>query len=397
MLKDVLLVGMSREDLTRIEDQLRDLADIRSRTLLFDDTSNGALRRSFAEADLVVLCSRGRQLNLLAAVDALPVSQKPPILVCGDLNTPDAAKLLVRIGVDDLLPSTPMTDELQTAVLKALRNHGDNSAGRREPIMITVLGAAGGVGGSFIACNLAHIFQSEAKKPTLLIDLDRAYAPITSMLGLKPSRGIDEAIVNIPTLDAIALDGYASRHDSGLQLISATIDGSFPRVISGTDISRLLAIIKSRHDLIVVAANRWLDEASIEALVQSQFVLIVLRPELADVRSAKRLQSLLTETIGLHEDTIRMVVNRYPSRSTLPDSLIQKALLVSDIHRIADDSSLVRRSIDSGTPVLEIDRDAATTRALIQLANTLAGTHMPVEKQPFARFWTSLSRSDKHP
>jgi Flp pilus assembly CpaE family ATPase len=147
----------------------------------------------------------------------------------------------------------------------------------------------------------------------------------------------------------------------------------------------------------VVAANRWLDEASIEALVQSQFVLIVLRPELADVRSAKRLQSLLTETIGLHEDTIRMVVNRYPSRSTLPDSLIQKALLVSDIHRIAEDSSLVRRSIDSGTPVLEIDRDAATTRALIQLANTLAGTHMPVEKQPFARFWTSLSRSDKHP
>jgi pilus assembly protein CpaE len=228
MLKDVLLVGMSREDLTRIEDQLRDFADIRTRTLLFDETSNGALRRSFAEADLVVLCSRGRQLTLLAAVDALPVSQKPPILVCGDLNTPDAAKLLVRIGVDDLLPSTPMTDELQTAVSKALRNHGDNLAARRDPVMITVLGAAGGVGSSFIACNLAHIFQSEGKKPTLLIDLDRAYAPITSMLGLKPSRGIDEAVANIPTLDAVALDGYASRHDSGLQLLSAAVDSSFP-------------------------------------------------------------------------------------------------------------------------------------------------------------------------
>lgn len=397
MLKDVLLVGTSREDLTRIEDQLRDLAEIRTRTLLFDDASNGALRRSFAEADLVLLCSRGRQLNLLAAVDALPVSQKPPILVCGDLNTPDAAKLLVRIGADDLLPSTPMTDELQTAVSKALRNHGESSVGRREPTMITVLGAAGGVGSSFIACNLAHIFQSEAKKPTFLIDLDRAYTPISSMLGLRPSRGIDEAIANIPTLDGVALDGYTSRHASGLQLLSATIDGSFPRAISGADISRLLAIVKNRHDLIVVAANRWLDEASIEALVQSQFVLAVLRPELADVKSAKRLQSLLTETIGLHDDTIKIVVNRYSSRSTLPDSLVQKALLVPDIYRVAEDSSLARRSIDSGTPVMDIDRDAATTRALVRLANALAGTHIAAEKQPFGRFWTSLSRSDKHP
>jgi len=399
MLKDVLLIGMNREDLTRLEDQLRDVAEVQLRTLLFDDTTNGTLRRALAETDLVVLSARGGQTHLLAALEtqALPTSQKLPILVCGDLNTVEATKLMVRIGVDDLLPSTPTTDELQTAVTKALRSHNENSLASRDPIMITVLGAAGGVGTSFIACNLAHILQSEAQKPTLLIDLDQIYSPITSMLGLNPSRGIDDAISNLHTLDAIALDGYSTQHSSGLQLLSTTNDGAFPRSINGSEFSRLLSIVKSRHDLIIVAANRWFDEASIEALVQSQFVLTVLRPELSDVRCARKLQSLLIQTIGLHDETIRTVVNRHSSRSALPDSFIKKALTTSEIHRIAEDTSLVRRSIDSGTPVLEVDREAATTRTLIELANSLAGTHIATDTKLLGRFWTSLSRSDKHP
>ena len=399
MLKDVLLIGMNREDLTRLEDQLRDVAEVQLRTLLFDDTTNGTLRRALAETDLVVLSARGGQTHLLAALEtqALPTSQKLPILVCGDLNTVEATKLMVRIGVDDLLPSTPTTDELQTAVTKALRSHNENSLASRDPIMITVLGAAGGVGTSFIACNLAHILQSEAQKPTLLIDLDQIYSPITSMLGLNPSRGIDDAISNLHTLDAIALDGYSTQHSSGLQLLSTTNDGAFPRSINGSEFSRLLSIVKSRHDLIIVAANRWFDEASIEALVQSQFVLTVLRPELSDVRCARKLQSLLIQTIGLHDETIRTVVNRHSSRSALPDSFIKKALTTSEIHRIAEDTSLVRRSIDSGTPVLEVDREAATTRTLIELANSLTGTHIETDTKLLGRFWTSLSRSDKHP
>ena len=83
MLKDVLLIGMNREDLTRLEDQLRDVAEVQLRTLLLDDTTNGALRRALAEADLVVLSARSRQTHLLAAVEAQapPTSQKPPILV----------------------------------------------------------------------------------------------------------------------------------------------------------------------------------------------------------------------------------------------------------------------------------------------------------------------------
>lgn len=397
MLKNALLLGTNRDDLNRLEDQLRDLSEIHTHTLLFDDSSNGSLRRAFVEADLVVLCSRGRSLRLLSVVDALTVPRRPPIIVCGDLNSPEATKLLVRIGADDLLTSTPTTDELQAAVLAVLRRQGENSAPRREPTTITILGAAGGVGGSFIACNLAHIFQVEAKKKTLIIDLDRAYAPISSMLGLKPARGIDDAISNLRTLDATALDGYGIRHDSGLQLISATGDGAFPRSISGADISQLLAIVKNRYDLIVIAANRWLDETSMESLAQSQLVLMTLRAELSDVRCAKRLRFFLTDTIGLHDEAIRFIVNRHSLHSVLPDNLLKKALGLSEMQIIPEATQLVRRSIDSGVPILDADRDSAVTRSLIRLANSLVGTEIVAEPLAFGRLWNSLSRSEKHP
>lgn len=388
---------MNREDLTGVDDQLRDIAEIRSRTLLVHNASNGLLRRSLAEADLIVLCCRSRPLRLLSAVDALAMPQRPPILVCGDLNTPEETKLLVRIGVADLLPSVPTTDELQAAVWRALRNHGGSPTSTHDPRVITAIGAAGGVGTSFIACNLAHILQTEAHQTTLLIDLDRAYAPITAMLDLKPTRGIEDAVTNLHTLDALALDGYTTRHESGLHLLASTIDSLVPRAVSSSEMSNLLSIIKGRHDLIIVAANRWLDEASIEALVQSQCVLTILRPELADLRSARRLHSLLTTTMGLHEESIHTVINRHPLRPTLPDSLFQKALAISTVCRIPEDTALVRHSIDSGTPIMAIDRDAAASRALLQLANILAETPIPERQQPFARFWRSFTRSDKHP
>ena len=388
---------MNREDLTGVDDQLRDIAEIRSRTLLVHNASNGLLRRSLAEADLIVLCCRSRPLRLLSAVDALAMPQRPPILVCGDLNTPEETKLLVRIGVADLLPSVPTTDELQAAVWRALRNHGVSPTSTHDPRVITAIGAAGGVGASFIACNLAHILQTEAHQTTLLIDLDRAYAPITAMLDLKPTRGIEDAVTNLHTLDALALDGYTTRHESGLHLLASTIDSLVPRAVSSSEMSNLLSIIKGRHDLIIVAANRWLDEASIEALAQSQCVLTILRPELADLRSARRLHSLLTTTMGLHEESIHTVINRHPLRPTLPDSLFQKALAISTVCRIPEDTALVRHSIDSGTPIMAIDRDAAASRALLQLANILAETPIPERQQPFARFWRSFTRSDKHP
>jgi len=379
---------MSHEIVSAIESQLRDVSGIQLRRLLFDDSQAEALRLAFADADLVVLCGGGQPTALLTVVEAIPTNNRPSIIVCGDLTSSTATKLLVRLGVDDWLPSTPDTAELKAAVSRVLGRYGAPPTPSRHPTIISVIGAAGGVGASFIACNLAYIFQTEARKPTVLIDLDRAYAPIMSMLNLKPTRSLDDAISNLDTLDAVAFDGYATHHGSGLKLLSATLTSAVPQTISGEGVVKLITIEKSRHDIIVIAVNRWLDAASIGTLVQSQFVLKILRPEFSDLRAAKRLRSLLTETIGLNRKSIRTVINRHSDRAAVPDSAIIKALVPSAMDLIPEDTALVRRSIDAGIPLSAIDRKAATTRALRQLINPMVGVNPRKITRPFARFWT---------
>jgi pilus assembly protein CpaE len=397
MLTPVLLVGTNQEDIARLADQLDTIEGIHLRSILFEECSNGMLRRPYSEADLIILCCRSHCLKLLSAIDALANTDRRPILVCGDLSSAEETKLLVRIGVEDLLSSTPSTEELQQAVTAALRNHKPILSPQPEATVVTVLGAAGGVGASMIACNLAHMFQAEAQKPTLLIDLDRICTPIASMLGLRSSRGLDEAITNLVTLDAIALDGYSARHDSGLQLLASVADESLPAPVSGSDFSRLLTIARDRFELIVIAANRWLDEPSIEAVLQSQLLLVVMRPELADLRATKMLRTILTETLGIYEDSMRIVVNRYSPRDTIQRQSVLKAIgSKSEPFMIPEDRSLVSRSIDAGSPLTEIARDAATTRAIMQLASSIVGKPIKTPARTFERFWISLSRGEKH-
>lgn len=389
-----MILSASDADLHRLEDQLRDLDDLRVSTLRLTEAINGSLRRALSSADLVLVCCRNGQVAPLAAIDALPGSQRPRIVVCGEVSSPEATRLLVRIGVVDLLPSTPTTPELQAAITRALRDVVGETAPDHEASTISVIGAAGGVGASFIACTLAHLSAAAAARPTMLIDLDLAYAPMAAMLGLRPSRGIHDALTQIDTLDAMALEGYTTRHDSGLKLLCSSTDAAMPRSIEGSEFARLLRLARARQDLVVIAANRWFDPATVEVIAESQQVLMVLGQSLAEVRNAVRLRSLLIESLGLPVGVLRVVINRYSDRLPVQAEMIEKALGLSSAFRVPPDMELVRRSIDSGEPIAELDRYAPLTRALITLENELTGSRIESGRTPLRRILATLTRSN---
>jgi pilus assembly protein CpaE len=394
VLRNILILSASDADLHRLDDQLRDLEDLRVSTLRLTDAVNGSLRRALSGADLALVCCRNGHVAPLAAIDSLPGSQRPRIVVCGEVSSPEATRLLVRIGVVDLLSSTPTTTELQAAISRALRDVAGETVSDHEASTISVLGAAGGVGASFIACTLAHLSASAAARPTMLVDLDLFYAPMAAMLGLRPARGIHDALAQIDTLDAVALEGYATRHGSGLKLLCSSIDGPLPRGVEGSEYARLLRLARARQDLVVIAANRWFDPATIEAIAESQKVLIVLGQSLAEVRNAVRLRSLLIESLGLPDGVLRVVINRYSDRLPVQAEMIEKAVGVSSAFRIPPDAPLVRRSIDAGEPLVELDRYAPLTRALIALENELTGSRIESDRKPLRRILATLTRSD---
>lgn len=400
MLKNVIIIGSADEDLRRIEDQLRDSADLKLRTLRLGESMNGSLQQALPKTDLAIVCCRGPQLTTLDAIASLPDERRPRILVCGDLTSPEATRLLVRIGVIDLLPASPSTEELHAAVRRALREGNDGSKGR-ETDVISVLGASGGVGASFIACNLAHLAAVASGKSVLLVDLDLTYAPISAMLGLKPTRSLADALGQLTNLDAVALEGYAMRHASGVRLLSALPAGVPSRAVSGSELSMLLKLAREQHDLVVIAANRWLDPASVESVAESHRVLVVLGQNLGDVRNGLRLRSLLVDWLGVSRAAVEVCINRYSTRAPVLAQDIAAALGVANPFLIPEDVELVRRSIDAATPLADLAHAAPLTSALAALGARLAGTvPAPVPRGSLHRFLSNISlanfsRSDR--
>jgi pilus assembly protein CpaE len=389
-LKKILILASAEEDLRRIEDQLRDESTWQLTLLRVSEALNGNLRRALSDIDLAVVCCRSGQVSLLEAIDAIPEKHRPQILVCGDLSSPEATRLLVRISVVDLLPSTPTTPELHAAVRRAF--NGLHVAEKPEPRarVISVFGASGGVGASLIAGTLSHLVAL-TKKKSLVIDLDLTYAPLATMFALKPIRGMLEAIRQVDTLDMTALDGYVTRHESGMDLLSNLPVGPIPEMPDGAAFAQLLALCQQRYEFIFVSANRWLDPLSIEAASASHDVLLVLEQNLADVRPASRLRQLLIQSAGVTESVVRLVLNRYSPRSPVKDDMISKAVGATPFGKIPEDDPLVRRSLDSGTPLATLDRHSAVTEALVALEARLTGVSRAPSVGVVRRMFATLS------
>jgi len=390
-LKRILILASSDEDLHRLEDQLRDESDWHLTSVRVTEALNGTLRRAFSEVDLALVCCRSGQVSLLEAIDALPEANRPRVLVCGDLNSPEATRLLVRIGVVDLLSSTPTTEELQATVRRALREVQKTERSEHAAEVISVFSASGGAGASIIAGSLAHLV-AESKKNTLLIDLDLIYAPIEAMFGLHATRGIVEAIRNLDSLDATALDGYIARHDSGLHLLSSVATGAIPTALDASHFARLLDLCQRRYDYIFIAANRWLDSASVEGAAASHHVLVVLSQSLADVRHATRLRQLLTQGVGVPDSILRIILNKYSTRSPVKDDMISKAVGAITVGKIPEDGPLVRRSLDSSTPLAALDRHSEVTEALVALETRLTGLPEVPAVGAVRRMFANLAR-----
>lgn len=393
-LNNVLIVSSTEEDLRRIEDQLRDDTTIRLKSLRLSEALNGSLRRALNETDLAILCCRNGQTALLESIDALPDTQRPRILVCGELHSPDATRLLVRIGAVDLLTSTPTTAELQATVTRALRNGRVEEKTVRDTRIVSTFGSSGEAGSAFVAANLAHL-TAEAGKAVLLIDLDLAYAPLPAMLGLTVTRGLTEAIRQLDTLDPLALEGYTVQHESGLRVLAARPEGGLPQPVTGKELSQILELARERFDFVFIAGNGWFDPASVEAATESQQLVLVLGQTLADVRHAIRLRQLLSQGVGAPESAIRIVLNRYSTRFPAQDEMISKALGALPFAKIPEDAALTRRSVDSGTPIVVLDRHSSIATALIDLETRLTGIALPPSASPLRRIFASLAGGER--
>lgn len=373
MQKDAIsiqILGSKQSELTQRRSQISSLINKEITTLLFEKSMPGQLYKDKLPPDLLILLLDDQTVPALNQLTALPSSVRPALLVISPDNDNQQMRLAMQAGARDFFASPVDSQELQKSLNQIIF---DLRRGRsKQGMLTTVINAKGGSGGSFIACNLAHIAATLSDSSVVLIDFDLQFGTQSLNLDIKPQHTIVEALNDVVQLDFDAIDGYMAPHKSGLRLLSTMHEQLvLPGEISVENLDQLLTLTISNYDRIFIDLPRQIDPLSATILERSDQIVIIVQQSLAHMRDAKRLTKILKSEFNIAEKNILIVVNRYDANRGLDLKDIQATIDCSALFKIPNDYDKVAQSANLGIPLYEYARNSAITKAMISLVESL--------------------------
>lgn len=373
----VVVAGRSVRALQPLMEALAGARDLACSTHLIGDGHADELSRLDPLPDVLVLRFDAENPAQLASLAEASPDSRPPLIVVGPAGNAEAVRLAVRSGARDFLAEPVTAEDLVTAVL-ALRSETARARGAQRAEIVVVLGAAGGVGTSVVACNLAMAITKETKASTLLLDHDVNAAPLAGFLDLSPERGLPAALAEVEYLDDQALVGYVTKHSSGLKLMGAPATSLVPpRDIDLERLATLLGFLSSNFRYIVVDGSHALDDVTVTALGMARTVVLVVQQSVVQLKKAARTLGTLCNEIGIPADRILVVVNRYGKHATVGLEDIRRALGHPHVTVVPSHYKSVLASIDSGMPLLDYDASSPVSKAIVELQQEIvSGQHV---------------------
>ena len=91
------------------------------------------------------------------------------------------------------------------------------------------------------------------------------------------------------------------------------------------------------------------------------------------VRNATRLIRILRDELGVPQQRLRLVLNRYSKAGGLQIADINKTLGLEICATVPSHYARALESSDSGVPLYEVDKAAAITRSLLEIVASMTG------------------------
>jgi len=325
---------------------------------------------------IVVLALSKTSEQELEAFANYPADKRPVLVIVGAEQQACLMRLAMQAGARDFLNSPINERELIRSIQRIMADLKPTDQDEASRV-VTFINAKGGSGSSFLAANYAFTSQALGNRKTLLLDLDRQFAPLPQYLDIQPQASLFDALYVVSELDELAVEGFISRHSSGLGLMASNLalngEESGAHVDEGEALNRLLEVLLSRHERIVAEVPRHLDEVGAAMLQASDRILVVMQQTVPDLRNASRLSAIMTKELGIDPKRIQPLVNRYDPKSSTTLDDISKVLQTRNVHKVPNDFANVSESIDMGVPLAELNPKAPAVAAMHAMHKNFEG------------------------
>jgi pilus assembly protein CpaE len=258
---------------------------------------------------------------------------------------------ILEAGADDVvkLPETP--ERTLFAIDKAIARHRGRAAAARLDAapMVCVLGPKGGTGKTVTASNLAVGLAGTGRR-TVAVDLDLQFGDMGLALGLTPQRTIYDLATSGGALDAEKLDAYLATHDSGARVLLAPIRPDQAAAVSIELLREVFALLRSRHDIVIVDTPPDFTPAVIAAVDASSHVCMVGNMDSLSLKNTK-LGLATLDLMDYDPERIVLVLNRADSDVGLTPADVESVTGRRAAVLIPSDRD-VPRSLNEGVPIL---------------------------------------------
>jgi pilus assembly protein CpaE len=288
----------------------------------------------------------------------------------------DAAHLLdaMRAGVVEYVPDPLEPQSVSDALERVMRKRGWGGylQGRRTGKILTFFSPKGGSGSTTVVTNVGIELHRLTGKKTLLVDLDLELGEIASLLGVRPRFHFVDLVRNIHRMDADLLSSYIEGHKSGVQVLSAPFEPEMGEQVGGEDIARALGLLRSHYDYVLVDMSKSLGAPARAALQMADQIFLVSNMDVPSLRNLKRCLPMLNGVTGGDATRLRLVVNRFNSKSLIDLKDVEETLGLDVYWTLTNDFETVITAISAGQPLV-LEGNSRYAKELKALARDIAG------------------------
>jgi pilus assembly protein CpaE len=256
-----------------------------------------------------------------------------------------------------------------------------DGARRRDGRMITIVSGKGGVGKSIIATNLALVLNRPHPGSVVLVDLSLQFGDVAALLAMTPEGSIAEfAAGDASMTDRHTIQQALSLGPQGLTVLAAPPSPELADYVTTAHLRSLVAELRSTFELVVADTTSQLSEITLEALENSDHIVLVTDFSVTSVKNTRLIMSVIG-VLQVDPQRIVVVANHRdaPLAGGMDRARIEDFLRHPVAAEIPHDAPGIGGSVSSGVPVVIGGHSSPATAAFERLASALTGDGGPEE------------------
>lgn len=276
----------------------------------------------------------------------------------------------MRLGVREFL-TKPIDVEVLTKAVQKIESEksGDDDPGQ----LITVMGASGGVGATFMATNLAVELANLAKERVVIVDLDYRFGQVATVLDVEPTYTLSDLCESPDSLEPQVLERALIKHSSGVRVLSRPSSFAEADTMTAASCVGLLTMLTEHNDYVVVDGPNRSDVRAKSVLDIADVNLLLVQLLVPCIRNATRILTVLREG-GDGLERTKLIPNRVGRGAV--DLSIEDAARTLNLDAYAslpDDWMTVSGAINLGVPLLTHSPKSKVRIAIQEIAERLHG------------------------